>query len=197
MHDVDRPRRDQSRHGRRARACEPAAGPVLAGRRVRVALARSRVAADRGLPGRHGHRQRLFPARVALLRSHRASGAVAGCVAASGQRAHRSSPVRTGDARAAAGRADDGVRLSGRLVCAAGHRISSASARGDGARASGGGVAQCQAAVADCRRRRPVRAGLRGIARVRRTAWRTRRGNAGRQRCAAVGSSVAGRAPSA
>ena len=77
LHDVDRPRRHQSRHRRGARARQPAAGAVPARRHLRLARARSRAAAGRGFQRRHDQRQRLLPAGVALLRPHRASRAAA------------------------------------------------------------------------------------------------------------------------
>ena len=77
---------------------------------------------------RHGHRQRLPAPGVALLRPHRASGAVARGVAAGSAGADRSGAVRPGDAGAAAGRADDGVRLSRSVLRSGDHRVCRAAA---------------------------------------------------------------------
>ena len=63
---------------------------------------------------RRRFRERLLPAGVALFRSHRRSGATAHRAAARDRGPHRSRALRPGDARVAAGRAGDGVRLSRR-----------------------------------------------------------------------------------
>ena len=96
LHDVDRSRRHQSRDRRGARARQSPAGAVASRRHLHLARAGSRPAAGRGLRGRHDQRQRLLPARVALLRPHRSSGAASDCAAASGAGAHRSRAVRSG-----------------------------------------------------------------------------------------------------
>ncbi len=77
------------------------------------ARAGSGVAASGGFPGRHRVGQRLLQACVALFRPHRLSAAIAERVAARRARADRPGPVRSGDARAAAGRADDRIRFPG------------------------------------------------------------------------------------
>ncbi len=74
---LDRPRRDESRHLGGARPCEPFARAVAAGRYLRLARARSRAAAARGLRRRHGERQRLLASGVAILRPHHQAGAAA------------------------------------------------------------------------------------------------------------------------
>ena len=99
-------------HGRGDRARQSAAGAVPARRRLRLARARPRAAAGRGLPRRRHLRQRLLQAGVALFRPHRRAVAAPDRAAARDFRADRSRAMRPGDARAAAGRAGRGLRLS-------------------------------------------------------------------------------------
>ena len=127
-HHLDRTGRDEPRHCRRACACEPLARAAAARRCVRLARARSGAAASRGFQRRRHLRQRCVQARIALLRSHRASGAIAERVAACDARADRRRAVRSGHARVAAGRAGDGLRLSRGFLRAARRVVSCARA---------------------------------------------------------------------
>ncbi len=116
VHDVDRTRRHQPDHGGGHRARESAAGAVPARRHLRLARARPGAAAGRGLPRRRDLRQRLLQARVALFRPHRRAVAAPDRVAPRDFDTDRSRAVRSRDARAAAGRAGRGVRLSGGVL---------------------------------------------------------------------------------
>ena len=116
LHVVDRAGRDQHGDGGGGRACQPAAGAVAAGRRVRQPPARSGAAAGRGFRRRHGLGERLLPAGVALFRSHHAARADHRGAAARHERADRSGDVRAGDACAVPGHAGRGLRLSGELL---------------------------------------------------------------------------------
>ena len=187
MHDVDRAGRDESRHGGGARACQPAAGPVPPGRHLRHARARPGAAAGRGFPRRHRVGQRLLQARVALLRPDHASGAVADGIAARDPRADRSRRLRTGDARDAAGRAGDGLRLSGGFLRAAAAALHRVAARSGGNRRGAHAAAGIDAAADRRRRWRPLRARERRIESVRRRARRPGRRDASREGRAAVG----------
>ena len=162
------------------------AGAVPARRHLRLARARSGAAADRGFPRRHGVGQRLLPAGVALLRPHRASRAAAHRAAARDPRADRSRAVRPGHARAAAGRADDGVRLSRGVLRAAAGALRRAAAGGATSSPTRRRVAARGEAAADRRRRRrAVRAGdaTRCARSPRRTACRSPRRRRARARC--------------
>ena len=194
VHHLDRPGRHQPRHRGGAGARQPPAGAVPPRRRLRVARTRPRVAAGRVVRRRHGVGQRLPATRVALFRPHRASAAAADCAAARHRGADRCRAVRTGDARAAAGRAGRGVRLSRGLFRAA--RRAAARGAGGGCRSRGrGGAAARQAPPADHRRRRRAvqRRRPRGVGALRRRAWRRGRRDAGRQERAGVRPSAAGR----
>ena len=82
-------------------------------------------------------RQRCAQARIALLRSHRASRAIAERAAACDSRADRRGAVRSGHARVAARRAGDGLRLPRCFLRAARRVVSRARAGRTGNRAGG------------------------------------------------------------
>ncbi len=111
VHDIDRSRRHEPRHGGGDRACQSAARAFPSGRHLRFARARSGAAADRGFRGSRRFRKRLLSAGLAIFRADHGACAAADRTAVRDRRADGSRAMRSGDARAAAGRAGGGVRL--------------------------------------------------------------------------------------
>ncbi len=133
VHGVDRPRRDEPRHGRRDGDDEPAAGPAAPRRHVREPPPGARAPAAPA-PGLRGlERQRVAAVRVPVLRpdlearaaAHRAARGDAGAARPGGDRRRHD--------RAPSGRAGRGVPLPGRVLRAAhvGGDAAASGARGD------------------------------------------------------------------
>ena len=181
LYILDRPRRDQHGHSGGDGACQPPAGSADTGRRLRQPQARSGSAAGRGLRRRNDERQRLLPSRVAVFRPHRAPRADRAGAEPGDRAADRSGGVRAGDPRLLPGRADGGLRLSGKLLRRA--RAPPAARRARPARGgrSRGAFENGQEAVRDLRRRGPLfRRGAR-TDRLLRPTGRSGRRDAGRQ----------------
>ena len=153
---LDRARRDEHGHRRRARDGEPAAGAAAARRRLRLAPARPGAAAARGAVG------------AATCRSTTASGRSRATSTGSGGPSRWSRPAlqamrvlvepgrdRRGHARLPAGRAGRGVRLSrGASSRKRVWHVRAAAAGRGGARATRRQLIRASAAAADRRRRR-------------------------------------------
>ncbi len=119
VHVVGRPGRDEHGHRRRARDGQPPARAAAPRRHVRQPPPAPGAAGARGTARRQPLGQRLLPAGLALLRAYRSARATARRRAAGDARAHRPGRDRRGDARAARGRHDRGVRGAGRVPRAA------------------------------------------------------------------------------
>ena len=139
VHHVDRPRCDQYDDRRRRCDDQPPAGAAPAGRRLRQSRPGARpaatgIAADAGRVG-----ERLFPAGVAVLGSHRSCGAVADGAPRSDARADLSGGDRRRHARIAAGHPDRSARIPGTVFRASRLDDPEAARRCGGDRARGGG----------------------------------------------------------
>src|SRR5581483_6391723 len=113
LHELDRPRRHEHGHRRRARDDQPPPRPPPAGRRLRRPGARPGAAAARGAVGGRRLRQRRIPPRLPLLRPHHAPRAGDPRHARRAARPHEPGRHRRSHARVPAGRPDRGVRLPG------------------------------------------------------------------------------------
>lgn len=116
LHDLDRPRRDESRHRRRRGARQPPAAAAAAWRCVRHTHPRPRAAAARGLRRRPDQCERLSAAPVTLLRPHHPARAAHRRLSSGHAGAHRSRRVRPGDSGAVPGRAGGGALLAAEPV---------------------------------------------------------------------------------
>ena len=113
---LDRPRRGQHGHRRRAGHDQSPARAAARRRHVRDAPPGSGAAAARARHGGRPERQRLLPARGALLRPDHASRAAADRAARGDARPHQPGRGGRGRDRVAAGRSDRGLRLPGRVL---------------------------------------------------------------------------------
>ena len=112
VHDVDRPRRDEHGHRGRGRPRQSPAGAAPPRRRLRQPHSGSGPPAGRGLRRPDDLRQRLLPARLAVLGPDHAPRAASPEPPRRHRRPHGPGRLRPGDAGAAPGRAGRGVRLS-------------------------------------------------------------------------------------
>ena len=112
VHDVDRPRRDEHGDRRGARDGQPAAGAAAARRRLRDASGGPGAAAARGAVAGRRVGERRVRAGLALLRPRLAGRAADPGRACRDAGAHLARRDGGRHARAAAGRADRGVRLA-------------------------------------------------------------------------------------
>ena len=186
VHDVDRAGSDEPRHRRRPRHREPPARAVAARRRLRLAPARSGLAATRGALARRRLRQRLAAARIALLRSDRAARAAHPGSAVGDARACEPGGDRSGDACLPSGRAGRGLRLSGGVSRAACLARDPAGARRGSAGRGGCADSQRDAPLDRGGRRRHLLGGDRRAPCIRRADRNPGRGDAGREGLAFV-----------
>ena len=184
---LHRPRRHQPGDRRRHRAREPAPAPAAAGRRVREPRPRPGAPADRGLPGRHGERQRLLPAGEPILRPHHPPRAAPHRPAPRLRHDDRSGRMRAGHPLALPGRAGPGPRLAGALLRAPPPAPAPAAARHRGATYRAWRNPRRKKAPARRGRRRALRAGHGDVAGVRRSPRPAGGGDPGRQVRARLG----------
>ena len=154
---------------------------LLAGRRLRQSAARPGAAADRGFRRRPRLGERRVAPGVALFRPADAAGAAHPGGAAHDDRADRSCRMRARHLGALPGRADRGLRLSGKLLREARLDLAPARSRCARARCSGRASAPGEEAADHRGRRRALFASLRDALALRRAPRDSGRRDAGRQ----------------
>ena len=189
LHDVDRSRRDEYGHGGRGRTRQPPPPPAPPGRRLRQPAPGPGPPAGGGLRRSHDLRQRLLPARLAVLGSDHAPRAAPPEPPGGPRRPHGPGRLRPRNAGPAAGRPDGGLRLP-RAFLRAPHPPAPPPGRRSGRAGHRGRPAPPgRAAPPRRRRRRALLPGRVGAPRLRRAPRHPGRRDPGREGRPALGPS--------